>query len=178
MAGRTVPSPPTEAPGNFNTAALFNAQVRDLNNFALAVPVFSGYQASSQAISNSTWTSITIDTERLDSDGGHSTVTNTSRYTATVPGLYLVFGTVAWAASGTGYRRTAVALNGSRPQGSAAGFDQAQVVQAGTFAMALITMNGVGDYVELQGQQNSGGALSTAASSDFSASFGVVWVSR
>src|SRR5690348_12981216 len=103
---RTVPVSVQEAPGNFNTAALFNAQVKALNDFLTAPPVFSGYATTAQSIPNANaMTALNFDTEVLDSDGGHSTVTNTSRYTATVPGTYLVFGFVGWANTSGGDRR-------------------------------------------------------------------------
>jgi hypothetical protein len=69
--GRIVPVPVTEAPGNYNTAALFNAQVRDLNNFVLSVPVFYGYATTVQSIpGGNAMTALNLDTEVLDADGG------------------------------------------------------------------------------------------------------------
>jgi hypothetical protein len=172
---RTVPASLLEVPGNTITSAWQNAQVKALCDFLTAVPVFSGYQTATQSILNSTFTSFTIDTTVIDTDGGHSNTVNPSRYTATVPGNYLVIGTSAWAASNAGYRRTRIALNGNAQHG-ATGFDQNQVVTSAGLAISLLPMNGTTDYVEVQGAQNSGGALNTVSASDFCPSLVVCWL--
>ncbi|MFF3151798.1 hypothetical protein [Streptomyces sp. NPDC057910] len=178
--GRTVPSPPSEAPGNFNTSALFNAQVRDLNNFALAPPVFIGYASTSQSIAGgNAMVALNLDIETLDPDGGHSTVTNTSRYIPTVAGLYLVFGSVGWPSTTTGDRRLQIALNGGGVIGSGAAFDPVNAVTAGMQTSAFVTCNGTTDYIEVMAAQASGGSLSTSAgASIFTASMRVLWISR
>lgn len=176
---RTVPSPPTETPGLYNTSALFNAQVRDLNNFGLGPPVFSGYAAATQSIpTGNVMTALSLDTELLDSDSGHSTVTNTSRYTATVAGTYFVIATVGWGASATGDRRIQIALNGAAIIGSGTGADANQVVTTGQVACTFVTLNGTTDYIEVMAAQNSGGTLSTVGGGVFAPSMRVLWISR
>jgi hypothetical protein len=176
--GRIVPVAVTEVPGNYDTAALYNATVRELNNFALGVPVFSGVQGTAQSIPNGTWTAFTIDTELLDADGGHSTVTNTSRYTPTVPGTYVLFGTSGWAGNTTGKRWVRLAQNGSAINGSACGSDAHSALNVGGhFTATVATFNGTTDYVEVQGQQASGGALNTNTT-DFGPSLRVFWLCR
>lgn len=174
---RTVPSPPTEAPGLFNTSALFNAQVRDLNNFTLAVPVFRGYQASAQSCANATWVSVAIDTETLDSDGGHSTVTNNSRYTPTVAGTYLVIGTAAFAGSATTQRAARLAMNGVTSIGGAVAGGSGASWWCAT-ALELFVCNGTTDYVEMQARQDSGGTITTYTGTDFNSALKIYWVSR
>ncbi|MFD7016145.1 hypothetical protein [Streptomyces sp. NPDC059928] len=174
---RTVPSPPTEAPGLFNTSALWNAQVRDLNNFALAVPVFRGYQASAQSVANATWVSVAIDTETLDSDGGHSNVTNNSRYTPTVAGTYCVIGTAAFAGSATTQRAARLTMNGSTSVGAAVAGGSGSSWWCAT-TIDFFVMNGSTDYVELQARQDSGGTLSTYTGTDFNSALRVFWLSR
>jgi hypothetical protein len=175
--GRTVPSPPTETPGLFQTSALFNAQVRDLNNFTLAVPVFRGYQTSAQSCTNAAWVSVTMDVETLDSDAGHSTVTNTNRYTPTVPGTYLVMGTVAFAGSATTQRAARLTLNGTVIVGAAAAGACGSSWWCGT-AMDLIPCNGTTDWVEVQASQDSGGTINTYTGTDFNSALRVFWMSR
>jgi hypothetical protein len=87
-----IPVPTTAAPGNFLTSALWNAQVRDAIGFVLNPPVFFGYSTATIALSAGVFTAIGMDTEVIDSYGGHSTVTNTSRYVAQVAGVYEVIG--------------------------------------------------------------------------------------
>jgi hypothetical protein len=176
---RTVPTSITEVPGNFITGAWQNAQVKALNDFLTAPPVFWGYATTTQSIVNSNvMTSLNLDTEILDPDGGHSTVTNTSRYTATVAGTYLVFGSVGWANTSGGDRRLQIALNGASIIGSGTSMDPSQAVLHGQQTMSLVTMNGTTDYVEVQAAQASAGALLTNASGLFSPSMRVLWISR
>ncbi|MCY0917064.1 hypothetical protein OS965_02585 [Streptomyces sp. H27-G5] len=174
---RTVPVPATEAPGLYNTAALFNAQVRDLNSFALGVPVFRGYQSSAQSCATGTWVSIAIDTETLDSDGGHSTVTNNSRYTPTVAGTYLAIGTVAFAASGSSQRATRLTMNGSPSVGAAEASAAGGSWWCGS-GIELFACNGTTDYIELQGRQDSGGTISTYVGTEFNCALKIFWISR
>ncbi|PJN00787.1 hypothetical protein CG740_23055 [Streptomyces sp. CB01201] len=178
--GRIVPVPVNEAPGNYDTAALFNAQVRDLNNFALGPPVFLGYATTAQSIAGSNaMVALNLDTETLDADGGHSTVTNTSRYTPTVAGLYLVFGSVGWPNTVTGDRRLQIGLNGGGVIGSGASFDPSNAVTSGMQTSAFVTCNGSTDYIEVMAAQASGGAMNTSAgASIFTASMRVLWISR
>lgn len=172
---RTIPSLAQQQPGNYNTSALEN-NIRYAISYFAGVPVFAGYQASTQSVGAGSYASFTIDTELIDTDGGHSTVTNTSRYVAQVPGTYLVIGSSGWGASNTGYRRTRIALNGNAVRG-ATGFDQNQIVTSAGLAVSIVTMNGTTDYVEVQGAQNSGGTLSTFSSADFCPTLTVLWVS-
>ncbi|WP_367134410.1 MULTISPECIES: hypothetical protein [Streptomyces] len=174
---RTPPTAATVAPGQFITGALWNAQVKGLNDFTTAPPVFSAYQTTAQSISNATFTSFTLDTEVVDSDGGHSTVTNTSRYTATVAGTYLVVGTAGWSGNATGYRRCRITLNGGVVPGAAVGVDATNAVLCGQCVSTVVVMNGTTDYVEVQGAQSSGGALA-AYNQDFAPSMRVYWLSR
>ncbi|MEU5424036.1 hypothetical protein AB0H73_00270 [Streptomyces olivoreticuli] len=174
---RTVPTAATVSPGTYETAALWNANVQYASSFLTGPPVFSGYQTTAQSIPNGVFTSFTIDTEVLDPDGGHSTVTNTSRYTATVPGVYLVIATAGWAANSTGYRRLRIVLNGAAIPGAAVGADATNAVLCGQSIATLAVMNGSTDFVEAQGAQSSGAALA-AYNQDFAPSLRVFWISR
>jgi len=113
---------------------------------------------SAQSIPNNTHTSVTFTAEFIDTDGFHSTVTNTSRIT--IPsgkdGKYRVFGQVTYNSNGTGNRRASIAKNGTRvrqtinnPTATASCFATAEGI------LSLVA----GDYVEVQAYQNSGGAL-------------------
>ncbi|MFJ2399864.1 hypothetical protein ACIOUE_01070 [Streptomyces xanthochromogenes] len=178
--GRTVPAAATVTPGQFITGALWNAQVAALNSFLTAAPVFTGYASTSQSIAGSNaMVALNLDTETLDVDAGHSTVTNTSRYTPTVPGLYLVFGSVGWPNTTAGDRRLQIGLNGGGVIGSGASFDPANAVTSGMQTSAFVTCNGTTDYIEVMAAQASGGAINTSAgASIFTASMRVLWISR
>lgn len=174
----TVPSFRTWVAGEIVTAAYLNANVRDAGNFMIGEPVAEIYQATVQSLVSTTFTAITFDASTLDSDSGHSNVTNNSRYTGKTSGWFEFAGCVNFAGNATGARGTQWNKNG-------ASVTQSQVMMfAGTAAVTLgaiartkkIQLNGTTDYVELQGFQSSGGALNTAVASPDGSSMSVKWV--
>ena len=179
MPARTVPVMPTEAPGNYDTGALFNATMKALGDFLENKPIFSGYQVAAQSIPTGAFTALSIDTEVVDSDAGHSTVTNTSRYTCQVAGLYLLTGNVVFPASGTGTRGASFALNGATTTGIT-GSEQL-IAPAPGFATTIsptptYVRLAVNDFVSICGFQNTAGAVSTTSIGAAFTSFSVEWI--
>lgn len=174
---RTMPVMASESPGNFLTGALWNANVKALGDFETLRPSFFGYQGTAQSISNNTWTSLTLDTEVLDGDGGHSTVTNTNRYTVQVAGVYLLLGASAFAANTTSVRGCRLGLNGTVIRGS---HMQQQTSSAGVWSGSswAVQTCAVNDWIDVAGYQNSGGALNTFAGTDAASCLGVYWISK
>lgn len=117
------------------------------------------YRSSGQTIPDSTTTVISFANETEDSDGFHDNATNPSRLT--VPsgkaGVYLVTGTLAWAVNSTGERIVRITKNGTAVQEVLWRGDSGTNGQYMQIT-ALVDL-GVGDYVELDGSQNSGGDL-------------------
>jgi len=116
---------------------------------------------SNFSLANSTDTIVNWDTEEFDTDGFHSTVTNTSRLTVPVgkAGKYVFGCNATFDANGTGLRNIAVRLNGSTIiatntawNTSASGNAGATIIRAYVFAE--------NDYIELRAFQSSGGTLS------------------
>jgi hypothetical protein len=167
----------TAIPGQFETAAWWNAQVRDMGNFLTGVPVFLGYQTATQTVSDSIPANIAIDTELIDTDGGHSNTTNNYRYTATVPGTYLVLGCATFAGNTTGYRRAFIYKNGTATASSGSHAMQTQSVVAATQTSTVVTMNGTTDYVSVVAVHDAGVSLSTSSSGGIASSLAVVWLS-
>jgi hypothetical protein len=121
-------------------------------------------KSGAQSINNSTTTAITWDTETYDTDTLHSTVSNTSRLTASVTGKWLVTTSVGFAASATGSRIVTIRKNGTTDYAQAAspnagGSDGVQVTVSDIVDLAA------SDYVEINVTQNSGGALNVNTSS-------------
>lgn len=175
----TIPVYRTWVAGEIVTAAYLNTNVRDAGNFFLAVPLAVLRQTVAQSIPNSTFTAFLFDTEDIDRDNGHSTVTNTSRYTAQTAGWYTVQGSVNFAVSTTGQRTIVL-----RPNGGAATTykNKQQVPMTGTVGSgSLVTVStfffNVGDYVEVLGWQNTGGALNSYITDEGNPSMNVQWVS-
>lgn len=170
-----VPVPAQEVPGNYETSALWNAQVYNGITYALNVPIAVMYQTAGQSTLTGTANAILLDSESLDTYGGHSTTTNTSRYTPAVPGYYAVFGVIAWVGNATGYRELMIAKNGSTtavPAGCA--IVPAVSVTTTVSHFAVVQCNGTTDYIEIYGQQ-SAGTLSTAVTATNQQSGMTVW---
>lgn len=175
-----VPTAPTIMPAVSSTTQL-NA-MRDAVNFALGVPLAQMRQTTLQTLANNTWTALTFGAEDVDTDvdnvGGHSTSSNTSRFTARYPGWYQCSGAVGFAANVTGIRGARWAVNGvamdaGGPTLQTTGSSFA-VIPAATEAFYLT----VGDYVELFALQVSGGNLDTAVVSTVQSTMVVLWVRR
>ncbi|MEV6833470.1 hypothetical protein AB0N17_02895 [Streptomyces sp. NPDC051133] len=175
MANLPVPTLASEISGNFFTAALARAGIYNAGTFLLNPPLFVGTQGTTQSVTSSSWTALTLDTEQVDSYGGHSTSSNTSRYIAQVAGVYAVCGVASWASSATGVRGTRLHVNGSVVQGSAQ-----MTLPSGDSGSAIATpvrtvRLAAGDYVEVAGWQSSGGALATTVTTDVACALWVCW---
>jgi len=111
-----------------------------------------------QSIANSTRTTITFDTETFDTDGFHSTSTNTGRMT--IPsgkaGKYLVTANVTFATNSTGAREIYLFKNGNF-------YSQVFAVATATGssgnALPDLVSLAVGDYIDIRVEQSSGGSL-------------------
>jgi hypothetical protein len=170
----TVPVPAQVAPGAFITAALWNANVYAALLFMLAPVRFKAYSSTAQTIvSGTTATPLTLDTELYDSDAGHSTVTNTSRFTVQTAGLYHVTGAMTWASNSTATRTITVLLNGSVVAGS-----MVQSMPSATNGTTVMTTTdvqaAVGDYIEIGGWHNVGTAGTTTLATTAGGNLGIL----
>lgn len=117
------------------------------------------YKGGNQSISNSTTTVVTFDSEFIDTNGFHSTSTNTDRLTVPTgyAGKYLVIATANFAGNSTGirqlllYKNTTVVAENVIATNSSGGSTNANA--------QIIVDLAVGDYVTFSVWQNSGGAL-------------------
>ncbi len=177
----TVPVMRTWTAGELVTAAYMNSNVRDAGNFLLARPMAILRQTSAQSFANNTWTGVLFDTEDLDRDAGHSTVTNTSRYTGQTTGYYLGLYTMPWSPNGTGGRWAKLRLNGTDAVATTPGRDSRLTAGAGVDTAAsgsgIVYLNGSTDFAELVAYQGSGGALSAYISTDAAPRLSMLWVS-
>ncbi|MFI5831094.1 hypothetical protein ACIA6C_28235 [Streptomyces sp. NPDC051578] len=173
MPGLAAPTPAQVVPGQYITGALWNANVYNGLTFLANAPFFIGQQQVVQSVANGTWAVLTFDSEIIDTYGGHSTVSNTSRYTCQVAGWYRVGGRAAFATNGTGSRGARVHVNGAFIQGAA------NLLGAGTLngivEVSHLLQLAVGDYVEIAGGQNCGAALSTAFANEAASMMYVIW---
>jgi len=162
---RTAPALRVWTPGDLLTAAYMNAVNYAVTFAALNRPQCLAYQTITQPISSSA-TALTAnkmlwDTELVDSDGFHSTSSNTSRFVAPWAAWYDLDGIVGmatissgrkggqWAINGTAVAQTLVLLHDDGTTG-------------GSLSMASTTQYlNAGDYAELWGVQDSGSAVNT-----------------
>jgi hypothetical protein len=117
------------------------------------------FDTSTQTIANNTATAITFGFETIDTDGFHSTTTNTSRLTipAGLSGKFLITINTLWDLNGVGIRNFNVRKNGATfyaPQ-EIIGSTTAYVGQSGSAILEAVA----GDYFELFCLQTSGGNL-------------------
>lgn len=123
-----------------------------------------------QSFASAVSAAVAFNTDVHNVGGMHSTITNNTRLTAKVTGLYSVGGSVNWAANATGIRNIYIRRNGTTPivadlRLAAGGADPTQQSIHTEIRLAA------GDYVELIAQQASGGALNLTASASWSPIF-------
>lgn len=87
----------------------------------------------------------------------------TTRYTATVPGIYEFTGAISWVTNTTGYRSVTWNVNGAPHNCTAAIIPAAPGESTVVVARPCVLALNANDYVELVGQQNSGVSLTTDA---------------
>ncbi len=137
-------------------------------------PACRVYHSTSQTLPNNLSTALQFDSERYDSDSIHSAAAPT-RLTCATAGFYLIFANVRFAASTGGERVLLLRLNG----GNYIGNNYANALLTG-YARDINVMTGyplaVGDYVEVEAYQNSGGSLAIDANGNYSPEFGMVRV--
>src|SRR6266496_1428791 len=129
----SVPVLHTFVVGEVATASNIDNNTVTAVGFLLAPPRVQLRQTVVQSLANNTHPAITFDTEDIDSDNAHSTVTNTSRVTPVTTGWWRCSGAVGYAGNALGI--PAVTRD--------------------------IFVNGTTDFIELFGFQDSGAALNT-----------------
>jgi hypothetical protein len=152
--------------------AAWGDTIRDDLEFLVDPPACSVFHSVVQSTSSGVSTALAADSENFDNAGMHSTVTNNSRITIQVAGRYLLLATMEFANNATGWRSTGFFINGVfSPIGGQtvppAGSQTTRLSATRTRVLA------VGDYVEVQSNQNSGVALNVGL-----AEFGVVFLTR
>ena len=110
-----------------------------------------------QSVADNTMTVVTFDQEVFDTDTMHSTSSNTGRLTATTAGKYLITVVLQFDSNATGNRWIQFRKNGSTLIQSFV--QQADQSTATYLHLSCLADLSATDYVEVQVQQTSGGAL-------------------
>jgi hypothetical protein len=119
------------------------------------------WKSANQSFSSGAGVNATFDTELFDTDGYHSTSTNTDRIT--IPsgkaGYYLITGRATWNYSSTGQRIGAIRKNAGATQLA----QETQINMTSSFFTSLtvqiIANLAVGDYVVFENYQDGTGSL-------------------
>lgn len=133
------------------------------------------YNNANETISHGSGTALTFNSERYDTDGIHSTSSNTSRLTCQTAGKYHIFANVRFASNSTGYRDVYFQVT----SGANTYYIAGQAVPAVNGAYTDICLSTVwdlaaNDYVEVYVVQSSGGNLDVVGGTDgFSPEFGM-----
>lgn len=173
MTYNTVPD---KATGDIFTEAMWDDSIKTNINNMIVPPACRVYKSSAQSIGTSSFATITFDQERFDTDGMHSTSSNTDRITIQTPGIYLVTGMVGFDSNAAGLRSAGIFMNGST---YLAAIDvPANSVGGCNLALSTIYEFAAGDYVTLRVWQNSGGALNVLAASASSPELAAIWLGR
>lgn len=185
----TLPSPRTWASGDNPTATQLNTDIRDGFSFLLNPPRVLVYRSAGQTSSGSE-TLLTWDREIFDSDGLHSTSSNTSRLTVVTAGVYEVVLHIDWAVTvdaSPGNRFATVQKNnaGGTTPGSATEIGSDYITGALSNAsnpevnhLVFQHLFSAGDYIEALARCTDAGGRSTvsAGGSEHLTYFGMFWM--
>jgi hypothetical protein len=174
-----VPSPRTWVDLDSLDTTNLNGGVRDPMTFVMDKPLFQGRQTVAQSIATSTFVAITFTTgEDIDSEAGHDTGSNTSRYVAQEDGWYRCTGAVVWENNATGRRLCRWTKNGTAVNGSRIDLTAMSVGETIVPARDMVISLSAGDYVELEGWQSSGTNRVTVVTTESQSTMTVEWVRR
>lgn len=125
------------------------------------------YGTGTLSLASGTWTAMPLTGAEEDPLNGHSTVTDTSRWTCPPlqGGIYLASGVVGFGGGATGRRFVGIRKNGAevpQQQSGSPPISSGTHIQHSGVQMLVLTP---GDYVEVWGYQDTGSALSVALGS-------------
>jgi hypothetical protein len=121
------------------------------------------YNSGNISVNNTTWTALTFDSERWDTDGIHSVAANTSRLTCQTAGKYLIVGQARFASNAGGDARVLRIRINATTKIAAVAFSDLNGNFNADCVLGTVYDLGVGDYVEVEAYQDSGGALNITA---------------
>lgn len=173
-------APTTRATGYLVTAANWNTDLVDNITFLANPPACRVYHSVNQSITHGALTTLAFNSERYDTASLHDTVTNNSRITIPVAGIYTVTTHVVWQAD-TDYTRrivdillngaTLIARKDDESPGHVVALDEG-------WALTTAYKFAVNDYVEVRvfQQNTSVGANNVMTFANYSPEFAATWI--
>jgi len=141
--------------------------------FASSIPAARVTRSTAQSVANATTVFLSFDTERYDTASIHDNVTNNSRLTAPVTGIYALSASILWEANATGNRLLHLRKNGTTDLVFEA--DPAATVADGETVTTVVRL-AAGDYVQAGVSQDSGGSVNIPKSDEYTPEFSMTWL--
>lgn len=139
-------------------------------------PSASVYNNANISIPNITVTALTFNSEDWDTEGIHSTASDTDRLTCVTPGRYHIWANVAFAGNATGNRFVNIYLNGLANSVASAALPNSGAAVSTRVPIATEWVLSAGDYLLCAVYQDSGGDLNVLRESLHSPRFGMTRV--
>ena len=147
--------------------------VAEINNMAALKPRCRVYHNIGQSIATTSYSTIAFNSERYNIGALHSTTVNNSRIIFLSGGCFSGGANVEWASNINGQRILRIMLNGTTQIAVIA--DSANLKDSHKQQIMFSYTFSVGDYIELQGYQDSGGSLNINLISNYSPE---MWVQK
>jgi hypothetical protein len=126
------------------------------------IPSARVWKDSNTSIADNVETTLTFNQERWDTQGLHSTVSNTERLTAPIAGLYVVSAHIHWGSGITGVRSVLLRLNGTTYVAEAAQPSSGEW-NTPTQSISTVVSLAAAEYAEVRVIQANGTAVSVLA---------------
>jgi hypothetical protein len=137
-------------------------------NVAIDGPAFNAYSSGAQSITASTWTKITFDSERFDTNSNFAS----SRFQPTVAGYYLLTSSAYFSANPS-IAIMIISINGA----GSTGYDVSRISTSGAGTIGgsmMLYLNGSTDYAEIYFYSGNANTLGIASNSNFVAFSGAM----
>jgi len=143
--------------------------------FSAGIPAARVTNTGDQAFAELGFETVAFNSERYDTASMHSNVTNNSRLTAPVDGLYLVNASTRWESDLDGIRQLSIQgeIGGSTIQ-----LGSSDVPSTGftNQTVSTVVQLSAGDYVEIEVRHDSGGSLNLDKANQSSPEFMMTWL--
>ena len=133
------------------------------------------FRTTDQTLTTGVDAVVTFDSD-ADDPLGSWVVGQATRLTAVVPGRYLPVASARFAANGTGFRAAWITLNGSTTVGRSQHIATAAAAPTWFDVAAHPVTLAVGDYLELNVSQNSGGNLALSPTGNWSVALSMTYL--
>ena len=148
-----------------NDTSTFGGNIDVTGNVVTDAPAFSAYANATQSLTNATWTKAQCNTEEFDTNANYDNATN-YHFTPTVAGYYQINAGVTfnYTAAADKAFATYISKNGGVAKYTGRASSTGLLFPVAT-ANCLIYLNGSTDSIAFYIYQNTGGSVSTVASS-------------